>query len=113
MIEMPTKENKKAGLKPEEWDRSGWIATCDEHLDDFYDEERDGYAPAAEEAEELYCDMKGCDRLAKYEIFGDLKKSIQEAEVEIEVERGDDMNIVMTDNFLDSLREIEEEESYE
>lgn len=70
---------KSADILSSEWERDGWIASCEEHLDDLKDEDRDGFADAASD---LYCDYKDCEKKADFEIYPDLLERVKETESE-------------------------------
>ena len=108
---MSGEEIKSMRLTPRKWKRNGWIAVCKRHFNDYYNEERDGYDDAESD---LKCDHKDCSNEAVYEIFPNLCEVLSESNPCIEIETGEDKyNIVLTDNFIDDLRKLEECEEEE
>lgn len=79
---MDEEEIEPLDLTPDEWGREGWIALCEEHLDLYYEKGRDGYGEVCEKAKPLFCDHKGCEREAKWELYGDLQKTVEEVQEE-------------------------------
>lgn len=73
---------EEVNLTPQEWDREGWLALCGEHLDLYYEEEKDAYAEVSDDVEYQYCDHKGCKKEADYELYPGIKERMKNIKLE-------------------------------
>lgn len=66
---------KDGGIKEENWDKGGFLCLCDDHVDEFENEDdvSDGTTLGY-----YICDAHGCGSIATYELFRGMKKSLRE-----------------------------------
>lgn len=93
------------GITPEEWDREGWLALCGDHLDNFLDEEKDGYGDIFEEEPPLKCDFKGCNREADFELYPGIMETVEKVK-----EKETEEYVPLEEEFKAIDREINEVE---